>query len=49
MAEFGAAAQRPADELFYRIKTLAEGNAGANRLQARINMISSEYAITAEE
>ena len=49
MAEFGAAAPPPVDELFYRITTLAEGKAGASKLQARINMIGSAHAITAEE
>ena len=49
MAEFRAAAPPPVDELFYRITTLAEGKAGASRLQARINMIGSAHAITTEE
>jgi cytochrome c553 len=49
MAEFGTAAPPPVDELFYRITTLAEGKAGASRRQARINMIGSAHAITAEE
>ncbi len=49
MAEFGAAAPPPVDELFYRITTLAEGKAGASRLQERINMIGSAHAITAHE
>lgn len=49
MAEFRAAAPPPVDELFYRITALAEGKAGASRLQARINMIGSAHALTAEE
>ncbi len=49
MAEFGAAAPPPVDELFYRITALAEGKAGASRLQERINMIGSAHAITADE
>lgn len=49
MAEFGAAVPPPVDELFYRITTLAEGKAGAGRLQARINMIGTAHAITTEE
>ncbi len=49
MAEFRAAAPPPVDELFSRITALAEGKAGASRLQARINMIGSAHAITTEE
>jgi len=49
MAEFRATAPPPVDELFYRITALAEGKAGASRLQARINMIGSAHAITAGE
>src|ERR1700693_914669 len=49
MAEFRAAGAPPVDELFYRITALAEGKAGASRLQARINMIGSAHAITEDE
>ncbi len=49
MAEFGAASPPPVDELFYRVTALAEGKAGASRLQERINMIGSAHAITADE
>ena len=49
MAEFGAAAPPPVDELFYRIRTLAEGKGGASGRQERINMIGSAHAITSDE